>query len=107
MHRNYSSCCVDLTDPYFPVLLMTFDQTMDETDKPGLLDFEGTDSVGNPVDVQVIAWDSSTTLRTHLAITNGSTLSVFRFLGPLPSLKTLSGIVQDKFTISNFPACPW
>jgi len=103
--RNLDSWCLDTLIADSPVLHLNFNQTMDETDKPGIGDFEGVDSDGTPVIVGQIAWDSSAVLRVHLTITFESTLDTFDFLGPLPSLKTLTGVIEDGFELTSFEEC--
>lgn len=105
MRRNLESWCLDLTDAFSPVILLTFDQVMDQTDKPKKTDFEGTYSGDDPIVVTSVQWEAANILRVHFNIADGSPLEMFRYLGPLPSLKTLSGIVQDGFTLTTFGEC--
>lgn len=103
--RNLESWCLNLMVPAAPVILLTFDQDMDQTDKPGVGDFEGEDSDGAPITVTSTAWEAANILRVHMTITFESTLDWFRYLGPLPSLKTLTGEIENAFTLTTFPEC--
>ena len=105
MRRNLESWCLDLFDPSAPVVLLTFNQDMDQTDKPGVGDFEGEDSEGAPITIQTVAWEAANILRVHTLITFMSTLELFKYLGPLPSLKTLTGVTEAGWTLTTFEEC--
>lgn len=102
---NLESGCVDyFGDPNIQMLL-TFGQNMDQGVKPGTGLFEGTDSEANPIVINEVNWDSATVLRVSCTITFESTVALFRYLGPSPLLKTATGEIEKKFTLTDLQAC--
>ncbi len=78
---------------------------MDETVLPAVGTFSGEDSDGAPAGIDLIAWETSTTLRVHTSITFETTLVSLTFDGATQNLRSLAGRHVAPFTLEPIPVC--